>query len=162
MIVHSTVLDVALRAAQLYGLPDDRIVLLDKPSHKAVSDIRQSASAAFTHRTINVPDLITRGLGQPSAFTDLALKPGEGKTKVALLSWSSGTTGTPKVGIGHMMTVFCARVDSADFLIRYQAVAISHYALIANVIQMAVHCGVRKTCNTPASLFRPGDTTLGG
>jgi long-subunit acyl-CoA synthetase (AMP-forming) len=94
MIVHSTVLDVSLKAAHRFGLPDDRIVLLDNAS-QVVSKSAQSAAASSTHKT--VPDLIAKGLDQARSFTERILRPGEGKTKVALLSWSSGTTGTPKV-----------------------------------------------------------------
>lgn len=38
---------------------------------------------------------------QENVFLERDLAPGEGKTKVALLSWSSGTTGNPKVKISY-------------------------------------------------------------
>ncbi|KAF5360390.1 hypothetical protein D9756_004583 [Leucocoprinus leucothites] len=131
MIVHSTVLSVSLEAAQLSGLPDDRIVLLDDSESISVSDSTHTASAYKT-----IPGLIAQELDRSSPFAGRTLKPGEGKTKVALLFWSSGTTGTPK------------------------AVAISHYALIANVIQTGLHCGIGKKYSSSDTIFQPGDTAL--
>lgn len=93
MIVHSAVLDISLEAARHVGLPDNHIVLLDKPTD-AIDACQKST--ALSHET--VPDLINKGLDQPCYFIERALAPGEGRTRVALLSWSSGTTGTPKVG----------------------------------------------------------------
>ncbi|KAF9502465.1 phenylacetyl-CoA ligase [Pleurotus eryngii] len=62
-----------------------------------------------------VPEMIKFGLRQPVSFVERRLKAGEAKTKLAFLCFSSGTTGKPK------------------------AVAISHFAVIANVVQVAVH-----------------------
>lgn len=75
------------------------------------------------------------------AYTERALRPGEGKTKLAFLSFSSGTTGKPK------------------------AVAIPHYALISNVLQMAkFHRLMDPTYEVPLEKrrFRVGDVALGG
>ncbi|KAF9447298.1 acetyl-CoA synthetase-like protein [Macrolepiota fuliginosa MF-IS2] len=131
MVVHSTVFNISLEAARLCGLPDDRIVLLDRPGGAHVT----IPSNPLAHETVQ--GLVSKGLDQPCCFVERSLKPGEGKTKVALLSWSSGTTGTPK------------------------AVAISHYGMIANVIQMALHHRVNGKCDSRGSYFRPGDTALG-
>lgn len=91
MVVDSIVLDVALEAARLYGLPDDRVVLLDAPD-RTLGPVRNPPTRD------TVPDLINKGSNQPYCFVEPVFRAGEGKTRVALLSWSSGTTGTPKVG----------------------------------------------------------------
>lgn len=101
MVVDSTVLDVALKAARLYGLPDDRVVLLDAPDRT----LGTSACPVRNPPTRDtVPDLINKGLNQPCCFVESAFRAGEGKKRVALLSWSSGTTGTPKVGRAQVST----------------------------------------------------------
>ncbi|KAJ8083729.1 hypothetical protein PM082_002495 [Marasmius tenuissimus] len=69
------------------------------------------------------------GASQPEVFRERKLHPGEAKTKRAFLSFSSGTTGKPK------------------------AVEISHYSVIANVIQMAVHSKILTQGNES---FLPG------
>lgn len=96
MVVDSTVLDVSLEAARLYGLPDDRIILLDAPKHTLGTRAWSTQNSSMRE---SVADLINKGLHQPCCFVEPELGAGEGKTRVALLSWSSGTTGTPKVGI---------------------------------------------------------------
>jgi len=70
-------------------------------------------SASHAHLTLG--DLVAEGLSSEPHFIERRFASGEAKTKVAFLSFSSGTTGKPK------------------------AVVIPHYSLIANVIQMAVH-----------------------
>ena len=84
IISHTTGLAVAEAAARTVGLPAERIVLVDTaPS--------QAASYA------TVPDLVQDGLKAPKSYSERKLKPGEGKTKIAFLNFSSGTTGLPKV-----------------------------------------------------------------
>lgn len=104
---------MALAAARAVGLTPDRVVLL--------------APETSHHCTVDM--LVRGGLAQKQQFRERTFKPGEAKTKLALLSFSSGTTGKPK------------------------AVAISHYAVIANIIQMATHQKGR---------FQPGDVALSG
>ena len=109
-------------AAKDSGLPPSNVIVIDTP-------------------TSNVPyvtldTLVHEGLSQPPAFVERKLKPGEGKTKLALLSFSSGTTGRPK------------------------AVAIPHISVIANVIQMAVHSKVYLPAEQKR--FRPGDVMYAG
>lgn len=84
IIAHPTVLKTALSAAQIVGLPAERIVLLN------------SASQA-PHSTLS--ELVAEGLAKEPGFVERRLAPGEGKTKLAFLSFSSGTTGKPKVRI---------------------------------------------------------------
>lgn len=84
IIAHPTVLKTALLAARIVGLPAERIILLNSASHTP-------------HSTLN--DLVTEGLAKEPSFVERRLAPGEGKSKLAFLSFSSGTTGKPKVRI---------------------------------------------------------------
>ncbi|KZT30745.1 amp dependent CoA ligase [Neolentinus lepideus HHB14362 ss-1] len=122
LIVHPDSLQTAITAASSAGIPSDRIVLFDDGSE--------------THRR-TIQRLIDDGLAKPPRFVERRLKPGEAKTKLAFLSFSSGTTGRPK------------------------AVAIPHYAPIANVIQMAMHHKVNVDyAPYEKRRFRPGDTAI--
>jgi acyl-coenzyme A synthetase/AMP-(fatty) acid ligase len=85
IITHPAVLNTVLSAARKTGLPIDRIVLLESPANSA------------THIHFTLDDLITEGLSKEPDFVERRLAPGEAKTKVAFLSFSSGTTGKPKV-----------------------------------------------------------------
>ncbi|KAG9315617.1 phenylacetyl-CoA ligase [Chiua virens] len=119
IITHPESLPVALSAAQANKLPVDRIVLFDV-----------DGASHGTH--VTVQNLVDEGLASPSTFQERVLRPGEGRTKLAFLKFSSGTTGRPK------------------------AVEIPHYAPIANIIQAAAHHRV----NDPEcedQRFRPGD-----
>ncbi|KAG7444137.1 phenylacetyl-CoA ligase [Guyanagaster necrorhizus] len=62
---------------------------------------------------VSVDDLVAQGLKSHNTVEDVKLAPGEGKERIAFYSSSSGTTGEPKI------------------------VQISHYAFIANVLQIA-------------------------
>lgn len=68
------------------GIPHDRIVLLGGS---------ERVTPNFSGH--NVHNLIEHGLSQEANFVERRLEPGEAKTKVALLLFSSGTTGKPKV-----------------------------------------------------------------
>ncbi|KAI9056330.1 acetyl-CoA synthetase-like protein [Trametes sanguinea] len=123
IFVHPDSLQVGLAAARTAGIPDDRVILFDNvpgDSHKTVTD------------------LVLDGLAKPRSWVEPRLKPGEGKTKLALLFFSSGTTGRPK------------------------AVMIPHYAVIANVIQMKQYAD-RYDADKPLDQkkYRPGDRMLG-
>ncbi len=85
---------------------------------------------------VTLDSLVHEGLPKPPAFVERKLNRGEARTKLALLSFSSGTTGRPK------------------------AVAIPHIALIANVIQMSVHSKVHLPAEQ--NRFRPGDVMYAG
>ncbi|KIJ39426.1 hypothetical protein M422DRAFT_210302 [Sphaerobolus stellatus SS14] len=87
-------------------------------------------------------DLISEGLQSKPSYVERKLNPGEAKTKLAFYSFSSGTTGKPK------------------------AVAIPHYALISNVLQMSKFEGVtdpayQATVPREQQRFRPGDVAIG-
>ncbi|GBE87735.1 Acyl-CoA ligase easD [Sparassis crispa] len=101
IIAHPANHPIALVAATAAGIPPENIMLVDA----------LPATAAAPYPTISA--LISEGLSAPQNYVEQRLKPGEGKTKLAFLSFSSGTTGKPK------------------------AVCISHYNMIANVIQVA-------------------------
>ncbi|KAF9005401.1 phenylacetyl-CoA ligase [Cyathus striatus] len=127
VIAHPDSLEVALSAASEAGLSSDRLILFDA---------RDGPENKSFHTTVN--DLIELGSKSPQSFVELRLKPGEGKSKVAFLNFSSGTTGRPK------------------------AVAIPHIAPIANVIQLAAHNKVNEDyCPWEDRRFRPGDTAIG-
>ncbi|KAG6916030.1 hypothetical protein DXG01_008753 [Tephrocybe rancida] len=127
IIAHSSNIATVLSAARLAGLPPNRVILID-----------QGLTYSSKPRISNVHDLIQDGIKKNFNFKERILEPGEGRRKVALLSWSSGTTGNPK------------------------AVEISHYALIANIIQMATHNQAEKALRSRYIRgFRPGDVAIG-
>jgi 4-coumarate--CoA ligase len=87
MIVHPETLDAALSAAEAYGISPERIILFDGKS---------PSIHASNYPTVG--DLVQQGLSKADpAFVERRLQPGEAKTKLAFLSFSSGTTGKPKV-----------------------------------------------------------------
>ncbi|KAF9465775.1 phenylacetyl-CoA ligase [Collybia nuda] len=128
LIVHPDALDTALAAANDAGLDSDRVV---------VFDVTTPTQVTRKHRTVN--ELINEGLsGRERSYIERTLEPGEGRTKLAFLSFSSGTTGKPK------------------------AVAIPHYSLMANVIQIAAHNKVNEDyCDYKDRRYRPGDVAIG-
>ncbi len=83
IITHAEFLDTTLSAAQTARIPADRIVVIE------------GATGSRSHVTLN--ELIASGLKAESSFIERKLTPGEAKTKIAFLSFSSGTTGRPKV-----------------------------------------------------------------
>ena len=89
LIVHPSILPAAVEAARTAGLPDDRIVLFDPVPGSPYP---------------NLQDLVSFGASQPQKFTPFQLRPGEARTKIALLSFSSGTTGRPKVRVFELHT----------------------------------------------------------
>ncbi|KAG1879088.1 hypothetical protein F4604DRAFT_1954267 [Suillus subluteus] len=121
----ASIIDAQIRliisgAAQAAGLPSGRVITLDESNQ------------------ITVGTLIQQGLRSEPNFVERRLRKGEAKTKVAFLSFSSGTTGKPK------------------------AVAISHFAPIVNVIQMAEQQKVNKNyAPWEEQRFRPGDVVAG-
>jgi len=102
VVVHSLVLGTVLSAARLVGFPLERIILLD-----------QSSASNAPSMINSVPELICVGRQKPRAFYERPLHQGEGKTKIALLCWSSGTTGEPKVVLilnstsAHVLELSC-------------------------------------------------------
>lgn len=126
IFTHSANLAVSEQAARSCGIPSERIVLLDSPK-----------SRASPHATLDA--LVHVGLSKPALFVERRLSPGEGKTKIALLNFSSGTTGRPK------------------------AVAIPHYAVIANVLQMSSQAKVNVDyAPKEQQRYRPGQVAIAG
>ncbi|KAJ7366350.1 acetyl-CoA synthetase-like protein, partial [Mycena albidolilacea] len=126
LFVHSAALEVVRAAATLIRLPHDRIVLLDSAPEKSEPHSLQ--------------ELVDIGLANKEThrFEEFRLKPGEGKTKVALYFPSSGTTGVPKMA------------------------AIPHPSIIANILQNAAHDAGTDELTIPIMerRFRPGDVSL--
>ncbi|EIW53371.1 amp dependent CoA ligase [Trametes versicolor FP-101664 SS1] len=122
LIAHPGSLSVALEAARGAGIPTERVVVFD-------------AIPGASNTTVH--ELIAEGLDHTQQFFERKLQPGEGKRKLAFLSFSSGTTGRPK------------------------AVMIPHYAVLANVIQLA-HWTKAKDESRPLDLQRhkPGSRNL--
>jgi len=126
LIVNNLSYSVAVTAAKAVALPLERIVLFDT--------LENSASTSYTHTTVH--ELVKEGLEKPQGYVERKLKRGEGKTKLAFLSFSSGTTGKPK------------------------AVCIAHYAPIANVIQMA-HLANQQPGPWEIVKYRTGSVAMG-
>lgn len=87
LIAHPDALPIAQEAARAAGLAPERIILFDvkgTPSH-----------VLEQHETVS--SLLAYGLRNKTQYTERKLAPGEGRTKLAFLSFSSGTTGRPKV-----------------------------------------------------------------
>ncbi|KAH9927963.1 acetyl-CoA synthetase-like protein [Epithele typhae] len=121
VVVHPDVLQVALEAARMIGLSEDAIILFEKAVARP-----------------NILDLIESGLKEPQRFTPLSFRPGQAKEKLALLSFSSGTTGRPK------------------------AVMISHYSMIANIVMYGEHMRQNRAKTSPDMHFcLPGDVIYG-
>ncbi|KAI0353724.1 acetyl-CoA synthetase-like protein [Trametes cingulata] len=125
LFVSADTLATGLAAARAAGIPPDRVVLFDAPSPGA-------------HGRVTVDALVREGLAQPKRYVEPRLAPGEGKRKVALLFFSSGTTGKPK------------------------AVMISHHSVIANTLQMRQYCDRHDADKPiPKKTYAPGDRMLG-
>jgi hypothetical protein len=85
ILVHPPSLSVAVEAAKQVGLSAKNIIVFNVPG--------ESTPGGFA----TIDDLIVKGLRRPQGYVEPILKAGEAKTKLAFLSFSSGTTGKPKV-----------------------------------------------------------------
>ena len=119
LVTHSSGLSAAVAAAKSAGIPLSRVALIDS----------RFEGASPAHATVE--ELIKAGRAKATVYVERRLRPGEAKTKLALLCFSSGTTGKPK------------------------AVAIAHYSMIANILQMRMAIGF-------APRYVPGDVALAG
>ena len=147
LIVHSSVLSIAVGAARAVGMPQENVTILDSASGIRPVDLP------------TVPDLVKLGLDRPQEFEELRMSKGESKKQLALLSFSSGTTGNPKV------SGFEIRISSLTDgnSLRLQAVMISHYSLVVNVVQQAQYLQLG-ALSTPSEdkLVRSGSVVYGG
>ena len=134
-------------AAKNAGIPPERVIPLD-----TVHGPRSGTIVPDLH------ELIAFGLAQQPHFVERTLNPGEGKTKIAFLSYSSGTTGKPKASTERLVEYFSRSLKNI-----LQAVEISHYAPIANILQAAAWWKVNDN-NIPWEdrRIRPGDVTTAG
>jgi 4-coumarate--CoA ligase len=85
IFVHPPSLPVALQTTKEVGISPRNIILFNVPG--------EPSPKGFA----TIDDLVVSGLTQPQAYVEPRLAPGEAKKKVAFLSFSSGTTGKPKV-----------------------------------------------------------------
>ena len=146
IVVHSQFLKTAAEACKEVGLPAERLVIIDQ--------------ATFDAPHTTVEQLIQDGLSHNANFVERRLGEGEAKTKIAFLCLSSGTTGPPKVRLTFLLP-FLRNLENVGA----QAVAIPHYSVIANTLQIRAHNYTTETkANVPADQwrFRPGDVITGG
>ncbi|KAJ6517906.1 acetyl-CoA synthetase-like protein [Mycena vitilis] len=128
LIVEPAALQNVLKAASQTNISADRIVLV------TLTDDLESLG----HEFLTLEDLVEFGQSKKHEhqFNEFKLKPGEGKTKVALYFPSSGTTGLPKM------------------------VAIPHAAFISNIIQTAAHdAGIDMSVPVADRRFKPGNVS---
>ena len=81
IVVHSQFLPTAHAAAKIAGIPQDRVISLHATPNSTI---------------VTVEDLVELGSKHGSTLVPIRLRPGEAKTKLAFLSFSSGTTGQCK------------------------------------------------------------------
>lgn len=127
LITHIDGLATALEAARTLNLGYDHVIVIDAP------------------RTTPLPNGVTRledfleTSPNMKSYPECRLKDGEAKTKIAVLCYSSGTTGKPK------------------------AVAVSHYNFVCNVIQMAVTLRVNEDyAPVKEKRYKSGDVCAAG
>lgn len=106
VITHPESLPVALSATRATKLPAERIILFNVDG------------ASYGTQT-TVQNVIDEGLASTSTFHERMLRPGEGKTKVAFLNFSSGTTGKPKVWILEYRRQVFSQADLHVRLLQY-------------------------------------------
>lgn len=86
IITHPDSVQVALAAARTCGITADRIAVMHKLSKPSPIPY------------LVVDEMAREGLAAPCSYVERKLNAGEARTKLAFLSFSSGTTGKPKVG----------------------------------------------------------------
>ncbi|KAF9523890.1 amp dependent CoA ligase [Crepidotus variabilis] len=110
------------------------------PDRVLLFDVPEKITEEMYKAYDSVSRLLEYGLGQKPQYTPRRLAPGESKTKLALYSFSSGTMGRPKAS----------------------AVAIPHYAVIANVLQIAAHSQINDgRLSLQEKRYRAGDIAIG-
>ncbi|KAG7088258.1 hypothetical protein E1B28_012272 [Marasmius oreades] len=120
---HPDVFDTAYSAAQVCSIPRERVILFNVPG---------SPSAHTKQPTVD--DLVRQGSSHRALYKEPSIN---AKTKLAFLSFSSGTTGKPK------------------------GVAIPHLSPITNVIQARVHNKVGENYTSwDDQRYRAGDVAM--
>ncbi|PCH35773.1 acetyl-CoA synthetase-like protein [Wolfiporia cocos MD-104 SS10] len=123
IIAHISNLSIALEAASTIGLPHTHVIVLDA----------QKAASPGSLKRESVDEVIERGRAA-SPIPEIMLRKGEAKKKIAVLCFSSGTTGKPK------------------------AVAVSHYNMICNILQTATFLRINENyCPDEEKRFQVGD-----
>jgi acyl-coenzyme A synthetase/AMP-(fatty) acid ligase len=95
-------LDVALRASRVVGVPDEAIFILPMPGYESKPPFK------------SVDDLVTEGKGLPP-ISPLRWDRGRGSRQVAYLCYSSGTSGFP---VSPRQVSYSVQVAFADLLDR--------------------------------------------
>jgi acyl-CoA synthetase (AMP-forming)/AMP-acid ligase II len=147
LFLHDVSKQAGFEATDKAKIGRDHVVLVQDPAHvkeaaKANGGkvVRQIDGAWTLEGLIEEARDILRKEGNNKALQSCrrALKPGQARTKVAFLSFSSGTTGLPK------------------------GVAIQHYAPISNVLQHKAFNEIGDKLGDKRGRFRPGvDVLLG-
>ena len=94
LVVHPDVKSVAYEAAAKVGLGKDRVLVFGRPGEGKMDDTQMRPKA---EGTCDVEDVVRFGRGAKRTFVERKFAKGEAKKKLAFLSFSSGTTGRPKV-----------------------------------------------------------------
>lgn len=101
IIAHPDAIDTVSAAAQEAGIPPNRIIIFNKTGHG--STVPGTKASQF----ITVNELVEQGRHVAVGFKERRLARGEGKTKLAFLNFSSGTTGKPKVRLMNIVPSLC-------------------------------------------------------
>ena len=169
IITHPGCLAVARAAATRTHFPLDRIAIICPPLQPFHSESNQLQALSRVPSPVHsmggfttLEGLITIGLTKYNVegkiFLERRLTKGEAKTKLAFLSFSSGTTGKPKVR--EIPPIFFTEVMLRTVFT--QAVAIPHYAVTSNVIMAAAYLRINDpTLPWKDRRMRDGDVSIG-
>ncbi|GAA5938336.1 hypothetical protein JCM3775_000867 [Rhodotorula graminis] len=130
LVVHPDAIETAVKACETSGLSTKMIVLIRSPTDSPAK-IKSLASGFPT-----LDDLVSSTSNEPLP-PKFSLKQDEAKTRLAFLSFSSGTTGVPK------------------------AVMIPHFAVISNVLQDALHWSKSNNFVPYDAKTKKGDVVMG-
>ncbi|KAJ7154687.1 amp dependent CoA ligase [Mycena filopes] len=131
IIAHQDLRTLALASAGEVGIPPSHVIYLES-EHDTATDAACSDLSTVAGLTSYGLSLDSAALGRGRR-----LREGEGRTKIAFLSSSTKTTGKPKI------------------------LSISHFSVVANVLQVATHCRVNEAYTSwEERRYRPGDVCL--
>ncbi|KAI0064691.1 amp dependent CoA ligase [Artomyces pyxidatus] len=131
VLAYPDCLQTALEAARASGIPSERVILFNIEASSGID----SQLGSHWH----ISELVDRGLTNKANFVERRLSHGEGRTKLAFLSFSSGIPG-------------CRRRLSDS---------IPQYAVVANIVQNACFLKANEE-STPwdQRAIRPGDVSM--